>query len=60
MELFRPSKRRSSPREGLTPEQQALADALQVRAERIRSESEDGLSIREATNLAAIQLGYDQ
>lgn len=44
-------------RRALTPEQQHLADELQRRAQRLRSISEDGLSIREAVELAAVQLG---
>lgn len=41
----------------LSPEQRRLADALQARAQRIRDESEDGISIAEAVDLAAVQLG---
>lgn len=43
----------------LTPEQQALADDLHVRALALRAASEDGLSIREAVALAAVQLGLE-
>ena len=41
----------------LRPEQQLLADQLHARAARIREESEEGLSIAEAVDLAAVQLG---
>jgi len=44
---------------GLTPEQLALADDLHTRALALRAASEDGLSIREAVALAAIQLGLE-
>lgn len=47
----RPSRRE------LTPEQRHLADALHARAERLRASSEHGLSIREAVELAAVQMG---
>lgn len=43
----------------LTEEQQEIADDLHVRALAIRAASEDGLSIRGAVELAAIQLGVD-
>jgi hypothetical protein len=42
---------------GLTPEQLALADDLHTRALALRAASEEGLSIREAVDLAAVQLG---
>lgn len=51
-----PGHRRTG-RGGLTPEQQALAEDLHVRALALRAASEDGLSIREAVDLAAFQLG---
>lgn len=44
-------------RRALTPEQQALADRLQERAQRLMADAEDGLSIREAVEFAAVQLG---
>jgi hypothetical protein len=44
---------------GLSPEQQALAEDLHVRALSLRAASEDGISIREAVALAAIQLGLE-
>lgn len=43
----------------LTPEQLDLADDLHVRALALRAASEDGLSIREAVALAAVQLGLE-
>lgn len=44
---------------GLTPDQLALADDLHTRALALRAASEDGLSIREAVALAAVQLGLE-
>jgi hypothetical protein len=43
----------------LTPEQQSLAEDLHVRALALRAASEDGISIREAVALAAVQLGLE-
>ncbi|MGW3196274.1 hypothetical protein ACWDBD_17145 [Streptomyces sp. NPDC001118] len=43
----------------LTPEQLALADDLHTRALALRAASEEGLSIREAVALAAVQLGLE-
>ncbi|MFE4867675.1 hypothetical protein [Streptomyces sp. NPDC056682] len=43
----------------LTPEQQALADDLHCRALALRAASDGELSIREAVELAAIQLGLE-
>ncbi|MFJ9037926.1 hypothetical protein ACIRF8_15200 [Streptomyces sp. NPDC102406] len=43
----------------LTPAQLALADDLHTRALALRAASEDGLSIRDAVNLAAVQLGLE-
>ena len=43
----------------LTPEQQALAEDLHVRALALRAASDGELSIREAVDLAAIQLGLE-
>lgn len=40
----------------LTPEQQDLADELQLRALAIRAASRGSVSIREAVDLAAIEL----
>jgi hypothetical protein len=45
---------------GLTPAQLALADDLHTRALALRAASEEGLSIREAVHLAAVQLGLEQ
>ncbi len=56
----RPEKpHRRTGRGGLTPEQLALADDLHTRALALRAASEDGISIREAVALAAIQLGLE-
>ncbi|MFF4403663.1 hypothetical protein [Streptomyces sp. NPDC001404] len=44
---------------GLTPAQLALADDLHTRALALRAASEEGLSIREAVTLAAVQLGLE-
>jgi hypothetical protein len=56
----RPDKpHRRTGRGGLTPEQLALADDLHTRALALRAASEDGLSIREAVTLAAVQLGVE-
>lgn len=54
-----PKPRNRKGRPLLTPEQQALADDLHVRALALRAASEDGLSIREAVALAAVQLGLE-
>lgn len=43
----------------LTAAQLALADDLHTRALALRAASEDGISIREAVTLAAIQLGLE-
>jgi len=43
----------------LDPEQRAMAAELARRAERLRAESEDGISITESVRLAAMQLGFD-
>mgnify|MGYP006951078138 CR=1 FL=1 len=43
----------------LTPAQLALADDLHTRALALRAASEEGLSIREAVALAAVQLGLE-
>lgn len=54
---------RWKPRRGrlrdLTPEQQELAEDLHVRALTLRAASEEGISIREAVALAAVQLGLE-
>jgi hypothetical protein len=61
---WKPSRRVSAHRQDpgpegwrLTPEQQSLAEDLHVRALALRAASEDGISIREAVALAAVQLG---
>lgn len=60
---WRPSRRERAHRRngagGLTPAQLALADDLHTRALALRAASEDGLSIRDAVNLAAVQLGLE-
>lgn len=48
---YRPSRRL------LTSEEQCLAEQIQRRAERLRAGSEAGLSIRQAVELAAVQMG---
>jgi len=56
----RPEKpHRRTGRGALTPEQLALADDLHTRALALRAASEEGLSIREAVALAAVQLGLE-
>lgn len=50
---------RRTGRNGLTPEQQAIAEDLHVRALALRAASEEGLSIRDAVALAAVQLGME-
>lgn len=54
-----PTRRPRGRARSLTPEQQALADDLHVRALAIRTASEGELSIREAVQLAAVQLGLE-
>lgn len=56
-ERWKPSRQRGGRAHAMTPEQQALAEDLHVRALSLRAASEDGLSIREAVALAAVQLG---
>jgi hypothetical protein len=43
----------------MTPEQQALADELHMRALALRTASDGELSITEAVHLAAVQLGLE-
>lgn len=52
-----PGSRNRTGRRQLTPQQQAMADELHMRAAALRAASEDGLSISEAVELAAVQLG---
>lgn len=54
-----PGRRNRTGRRQLTPQQQRLADDLHLRAAALRAASEDGMSIREAVDLAAVQLGLD-
>lgn len=59
---WKPTRRIASHRRetgGLTPAQLALADDLHTRALALRAASEEGLSIREAVDLAAFQLGLE-
>lgn len=50
---------RRTGRGALTPDELALADDLHVRALALRAACEEGLSIREAVELAATQLGLE-
>lgn len=54
-----PGARSRKGRPHLTPEQQALAEDLLVRALALRAASDGELSIREAIDLAAAQLGLE-
>ncbi|MBW1603430.1 DNA cytosine methyltransferase [Streptomyces sp. JJ66] len=54
-----PAAHRRTGRGALTPQQQALAEDLHVRALALRAASEDGMPIREAVALAAVQLGVE-
>lgn len=54
-----PTRRPRGRLRDLTPEQLALADDLHTRALALRAASEDGISIRDAVTLAAIQLGLE-
>jgi hypothetical protein len=49
-------KAKSTGRGAFTPEQRAIADELQARAVALRESSEEGLSIEEAIELAAVQI----
>lgn len=53
------SSRKRAGRPQLTETQQALADDLHTRALALRLASDGELSIREAVNLAAVQLGLE-
>lgn len=52
-----PRCRRGRP--SMTPEQQELADELHMRALALRTASDGELSIHEAVDLAAVQLGLE-
>ncbi|MCT9092898.1 hypothetical protein N4G70_29095 [Streptomyces sp. ASQP_92] len=54
-----PTRRPKGKARDLTPEQQALAEDLHVRALALRAASDGELSIREAVDLAAFQLGLE-
>jgi len=56
---WQPTRRPRGRARTLTPEQQDLAEDLHIRALAIRAASEEGLSIREAVALAAVQLGLE-
>lgn len=63
---WKPSRRLASHRHEpgpggnrLSPAQLALADDLHTRALALRAASDGALSIREAVNLAAVQLGLE-
>jgi hypothetical protein len=56
---WKPTRRPRGRARALTPEQQVLAEDLHIRALAIRAASEEGLSIREAVALAAVQLGLE-
>lgn len=44
-------------RPALTPEQQDIAQRLQERAARLMADADEGMSIRDAVEFAAVQLG---
>jgi hypothetical protein len=52
-----PAGRRCPRRRTLTDAQRELAERLQERAEALRAACDDGLGVREAVDLAAVQLG---
>lgn len=54
---FAPSRRCRKGRPSMTPEQQALTDELSRRAAQLWGDSDGELSIAEAVELAAFQLG---
>lgn len=54
-----PTRRPKGKARNLTPEQQLLADELHMRALSLRTASDGGLSITEAVNLAAVQMGLE-
>jgi hypothetical protein len=53
-----PGRNRTGRRQ-LTPQQQVLAEDLHMRAAALRAAADDGMSIREAIDLAAVQLGLE-
>lgn len=53
------SKRSRKGRPSMTPEQQELADELHMRALALQTASDGDLSITEAVQLAAVQLGLE-
>ncbi|MGW2223861.1 hypothetical protein [Streptomyces formicae] len=54
-----PTRRPKGRIRNLSPDKLALADDLHTRALALRAASEDGLSIRDAVHLAAVQLGLE-
>ncbi|GGV36768.1 hypothetical protein GCM10010293_40220 [Streptomyces griseoflavus] len=56
---FTPGARSRKGRPQLSPEAQALADELSRRAAQMWADSEGGLSIREAVELAAFRMGVE-
>lgn len=56
---FTPGPRNRSGRRSLTDRQQALADELTRRAAVLRADSDGELSIAEAVELAAFQIGAE-
>lgn len=54
---FAPSRRCRKGRPSMTPEQQALTDELSRRAAQMWADSDGELSIAEAVELAAFQIG---
>lgn len=50
------SRKRENREQRLTPQQRALTDELVRRANLLREDSEEGLSVTEAVHLASLQL----
>lgn len=59
LDRWGPTRRRNGKARDLTPKQLELADELHMRAAAIRLASDGELSIREAVDLAAVQLGLE-
>lgn len=59
LDRWTPTRRPRGKARALSPEQQALAEDLHVRALALRAASEGELSIREAVDLAAVQPGLE-
>ncbi|EFE65825.1 predicted protein [Streptomyces viridosporus ATCC 14672] len=56
---FTPGRRSRKGRPSMSPEAQAIADELARRAAQMWAESDGGLSIREAVELAAFRMGVE-